>query len=399
MAMWRRVTPKYLLWALAGVATAGLVLLVLWGGPWLFTRHPSSDLTDAEALKAENDVRTALVQAVAGLAVASGAIVTYRTFRHTRLEQDRAYKLSQSQQVTESYAKAVEQLGHAEAPVRLGAMYSLERLAQDNPPRRQTIVDVLCAYLRMPFTPSPHGESAADPGNDGPPWVTEPATVSAPRHDPAQELQVRQTAQRLLADHLRRPLDLAHEDAQRINASPEETFWPGISLDLTGATLVDFDLRGRSVIGASFTKVTFSGAAWFNGAIFSDVARFDQVTFSGAARFNEVTFSDVARFNEATFSDVAVFGGATFAGAAWFERATFSDAARFNQANFSDAAGFGGVRVLHLDDDPDPSKGGENARRVWPEGWTVRPDADDPSRGTLIPPPQGLTDASTRGCP
>src|SRR4051812_41495706 len=127
MAFWRRVTPRYLLWALAGAAP---IVLVLWGGPWLFTRHPRSHPTDGETLKAENDVRATLVQAVAGLAVASGAIVTYHAFRHTRLEQDRAYKLSQSQQVTESYAKAVEQLGHAEAPVRLGAMYSLERLAQ-----------------------------------------------------------------------------------------------------------------------------------------------------------------------------------------------------------------------------------------------------------------------------
>src|SRR3712207_4018610 len=174
MAMWRKVTPKYLLWALAGVATAGLVLFVLWGGPWLFTQHPQQGLTAEQELKAKNDVRTTLVQAVAGLAVAGGAIVTYRTFRHTQA-------VDRSRQVTETYAKAVEQLGHAEAPVRLGAMYSLERLAQDNPSRRQTIVDVLCAYLRMPYTPSPPGESAADHGNDAPTGATEPTTASVPR--------------------------------------------------------------------------------------------------------------------------------------------------------------------------------------------------------------------------
>ena len=137
-------------------------------------------------------------------------------------------------------------------------MYSLERLAQDNPPRRPTIVDVLCAYLRMPYTLSPPGESVADHGNDAPTGVTESATASAPRHDPAQELQVRQTAQRLLADHIRRPSDISHEDAQRIKASSHKTFWPGISLDLIGATLVDFDMRGISVIGASFTMASFS---------------------------------------------------------------------------------------------------------------------------------------------
>lgn len=137
---------RWALWGLAGVAAVALVMFVLWFGPWLFTRHPSSGLDDAEKLKAQNEVRTTLVQTVAGLAVAGGAIVTYRTFRHSQHEQDRTYRLNQSQQVTDAYTKAVEQLGHAKAPVRLGALHSLERLAQDNPSRRQTVVDVLCAY-------------------------------------------------------------------------------------------------------------------------------------------------------------------------------------------------------------------------------------------------------------
>ena len=57
--------------------------------------------------------------------------------------------------ITELYTKAVEQLGSDKAPVRLGGLYALERLAQDNPAHRQTIVNVICAYLRMPF--SAHG--------------------------------------------------------------------------------------------------------------------------------------------------------------------------------------------------------------------------------------------------
>src|SRR3954453_6155530 len=133
--MWWKRIPKHWLWALAGVATVVLVLFVLWGGPWLFTLHPHHGLTaeqELQELKAKNDVRTTLVQAVAGLAVAGGLIFTYRNFRQNQMdqakrweEQDRTYRLNQSQQVTETYAKAVEQLGHDEAPVRLGAMYSL----------------------------------------------------------------------------------------------------------------------------------------------------------------------------------------------------------------------------------------------------------------------------------
>ena len=55
--------------------------------------------------------------------------------------------------VTELYTKAVEQLGSDKARVRFGGLYALERLAQDNPAHRQTIVNVICSYLRMPFSP------------------------------------------------------------------------------------------------------------------------------------------------------------------------------------------------------------------------------------------------------
>jgi hypothetical protein len=96
-----------------------------------------------------------------------------------------------------------------------------------------------------------------------------------------------------------------------------------------------------------------------------------------------VTFSDAAVFSEATFCDAAVFHKATFSDDAEFDGAAFSNAAMFSEATFSDAAEFDGVRVLHLDD-ADLNKGGEDPRWVWPKGWTVRPDADDPSRGTLV---------------
>ena len=110
IATWRKSIPKYLLWALASVATAGLVLFVLWGGPSHFTQQSQNGLTAEQELKAKNDVRTTLVQTVAGLAVAAGAVVTYHTFRQNQLDQvnrhdreERTYKLNESQQVTDTY--------------------------------------------------------------------------------------------------------------------------------------------------------------------------------------------------------------------------------------------------------------------------------------------------------
>jgi uncharacterized protein YjbI with pentapeptide repeats len=462
MAMWRKRMQKHLFWALAGVGT---VLFVLWWGPRLFTSHPDHRFSAEQQLKAENDVRTTLVQALGGLAVAGGAIVTYRTFRQNQLdeanrreeenrtyqlnlrdqekrwaEQDRAYELNLASQVTDTYTKAVEQLGHEQAPVRLGALYSLERLAQDNPSRRQTVVDVLCAYLRMPYTPPDqgrlvtHGRSSRRRLHD-----VHTGMVRRTEYDPAQELQVRLTAQRLLADHLHPPPDTSRDDAQAIEASPEEVFWPGISLDLTNATLVNLSFVDVSVVdgnfgGATFSGfarfrgATFSGLAWFVGAIFSEEANFSAANFRSSARFNAAAFSGQAAFDWATFSAEATFSGASFFGPATFNAAAFSDKAMFGEAIFSDETNFSGAAFLgyagfdaatfsgptrfggadfcgparflgatfshdagfigvdiHYLDDESLNWGAPNGSRVWPKGWSVLAATDDRRHGTLVP--------------
>lgn len=69
---------------------------------------------------------------------------------------------------------------------------------------------------------------------------------------------------------------------------------------------------------------------------------------------------------------------ATFKDDAWFAEATFQSPAWFTTATFKDDAWFDGAQVLHLDY---PRL---NNVRVWPVGYTVRPDPADPTRGTLV---------------
>jgi S-DNA-T family DNA segregation ATPase FtsK/SpoIIIE len=177
--------------------------------------------------------------------------------------------------VTELYTKAVDQLGADKAPVRLGGLYALERLAQDNLEHRQTVVNVLCAYLRMPYQI---------------PGVAPTDDDDQRRHDEhrerTQEREVRLAAQRILADHL------TPEDVDR--------FWDGISLDLTGANLIDFDLHACRVGPARFERATFTGLARFDRATFTGLARFDQATFTGAAHFDGATFTGDVSFDGAT---------------------------------------------------------------------------------------------------
>ncbi|HWD45082.1 MAG TPA: pentapeptide repeat-containing protein, partial [Actinomycetota bacterium] len=261
-----------------------------------------------------------------------GLHATREQMQHTLETTRQQLNLTEQGQVTDRYIRAVEQLGHEKAPVRLGALYSLEHLAQDNPGYRQTVVDVVCAYLRMPYTLPAQPELDAEEVEKSalPAGGRDRASHSAPGQDPArEELQVRQTAQRLLEFHLRCPPRTSGQEAQLLPPSPQHAFWPGISLDLTGAILVGFSFSEVSVIKVRFVGATFQGGA-----------RFVEATFEGPAEFGQATFEGPAIFNKATFEGPAEFGQATFRGTAWFDEATFQGDARFGQATFQGDAWF-----------------------------------------------------------
>ncbi|MFI7468834.1 hypothetical protein [Nonomuraea sp. NPDC049646] len=88
--------------------------------------------------------------------------------------------------VTELYTKAADHLGSDKAPVRLAGLYALEHLAQGTP----AAPDDRERHLLLPA----HAlHAAAGGGRSGP----------ATGRDPQEERQVRLTAQRILAAHLR----------------------------------------------------------------------------------------------------------------------------------------------------------------------------------------------------
>ncbi|NUT50559.1 MAG: pentapeptide repeat-containing protein [Saccharothrix sp.] len=222
-------------------------------------------------------VRTAS-SIVLGTGGAAALLLTARRQRWAELDLVQKDHDATERRVTELYGKAADQLGSDKAPVRLAGLYALERLAQGNPAHRQTIVNLVCAYLRMPFTPPPEARARTRVG-----------PRDAHRF---QELEVRQTATALLAAHLRpdRP----------------EAFWAGIALDLSHATLVKTTLTHALIESASFAGTTFVGPATFRGT-----------EFTGAADFRDTCFHDLADFRRVRFGD-SVFRGAVFEGSTDF---------------------------------------------------------------------------------
>ena len=253
----------------------------------------------------------------------------------------------------ELYANAVERLGDRSAPVRVGALHTLEALGQDFPQQRTAIVNVLCAYLRMP----------AD--GDGP---------------------VRVTARRILTVHLR-------------PGGPG--FWPDMSLDLTGATLTDVDLSGCRVDGdlvldgtavhgvAKLRRLIVGGALSMRHAVVHDHIWLERSEFLGPVRADFATFHGDTWFGEATFSAGASFVGTTFGGHAWFAGCTCRGAIDFGRALFRSSAGFRGATMpsVSLADTTflgpaRVSKRGE-AWNIYAPGWTVVTDPDNESVGQL----------------
>jgi uncharacterized protein YjbI with pentapeptide repeats len=247
--------------------------------------------------------------AMAGAGALVALVVAYRRQRvdEARQHLDEEGALREATRLhTERFTTAVSQLGDASAAVRLGGVHALAGLANDAPTRdlRQTCIDVLCAYLRLPYTPK-----ADLPQND-----------TAARHEYLALREVRHTVIRLVRDHLRLPPEHPH-------------CWRGHDFDFTGAVLDGGDLSDAvfSSGTVSFADAEFSGGlVSFACAVFSGgMVDFSRAVFSGGTvDFSQAEFlGGRADFQNATFSGGEVdFSHAGFVGVnLGFQCATFSD--------------------------------------------------------------------------
>jgi hypothetical protein len=222
----------------------------------------------------------------------------------------------------ERFGAAAAQLGDHDVAVRIAGVYAMAGVADESTGlRRQQCIDVLCGYLRLPYSPelgSNHQSKLVltEPrtGDDGSALGQQERHLEYRQNDK----EVRATIVRVIADHLR----------------DHEYSWSACDFDFRTAHLEDLDFRGTA----------FRGTTQFDGATFSGGAMFGEATFSGhPARFDGATFCSHAMFEKATFSHDARFDGATFSGDARFDGATFSGDARFAGARFSGGASFVGT--------------------------------------------------------
>ncbi|MFE2737381.1 pentapeptide repeat-containing protein [Streptomyces sp. NPDC059349] len=250
-------------------------------------------LTSENTTERPVDVQDVIKTTVTVITLMGAVLAGVYAYRKQLLSEGDSHRADASQ-LAERYSTAAEQLGHEQAAVRLAGVYAMARLADDWLHQRQVCVDVLCAYLRMPYE-------------------TDPAQ---PRFK-AGEREVRLNIVRIISDHLQNP--------------QESTAWCHLDWDFSGAI---FD-------GGSFISALFTGAVSFDGARFVDNFSFDRTQFTGGVSLRSARFTKRASFFNAEFSGRAFFNYARFTGAASFDSARFIDTASFDLAQFTRASFFG----------------------------------------------------------
>ncbi|WP_406688580.1 pentapeptide repeat-containing protein [Saccharopolyspora sp. ID03-671] len=357
-----REIPGWAIWAgMACLVAVGL--LATW---WLVTSYGSGDSKTIE----QNRVKLEAIKLAGSVVVGTGGVAALllaarrqRVSELDLLQRDRVADDNRhdanERRATELYTAAAEQLASDKAPVRMAGMYALSRLGENNHGLRQTIINLLCAYLRMPDISiredTATSEAApGDPRNHGTLHRREgsPAVVldlaSAPlaaltalapdlSAQRQQERQVRLTAQRILVQHLQ-PRRYAQEPTN-------PAFWPDMNIDLSMASLHEWNFIGCEVRSANFKGTNFYGDSWFNETRFYDDVDFDNAKFHDAAVFKGVQFHgwttfqgshfyDAVNFDEATFHDYAFFLEVHFHGPAGIDKVEFCKLAGFDEAQF-----------------------------------------------------------------
>lgn len=218
-------------------------------------------------MRARRGVNWAAVTSMGTVIVALGALGALGFTASTVRATQQQVALAEQGQITDRYARAIEQVGRHGADnlqVRLGGIYALERLARDSPRDQPTIVEVLSAFIRT---------TLPNPGDDGKcPHVTLPSDVEAAfavlhRRDHAHDASARPDLHKTClsgADLVGLGLteaNLAGADLSRADLRGADLTDADLPLaNLTEANLAGADLAHAYLLSADLTGADLSGA-------------------------------------------------------------------------------------------------------------------------------------------
>ncbi|MBF1665588.1 MAG: pentapeptide repeat-containing protein [Rothia sp.] len=211
------------------------------------------------------------------------------------------------------YTKAVEQLTNEKAAVRLGGVYTLIELIDewlndenldesDSLQKGQTIVNILCSYIRSPFQLAINKNillADTAPANYVGDFAADQITLR-------EEQNVRRTIFVEMSNRSNASgKDKSGEDTVTADA------WSNFDFDFSRAPIF-YPLNNLTIEKANFSSAKFYGSADLREVTFTQNADFREAIFTRDANFKNATFVQNASFENATFDRYVNFSGSTF---------------------------------------------------------------------------------------
>ncbi len=270
---------------------------------WLVERRIrtlGATLAPAERVEAENNVRMALLQAISGVLLALGFLVTWLQLGQAQKQFTSSQEQTQKQleqngtqlsiartgQLADRFSRAMEQLGSTSPDVRIGGVYALEGLLVDlgedpsanvqlsayQSADRQAIIEILTAYVRnhAPWDPG----TAPQPGGVIPDLGARAADIQAVMSILGRRARVVPDTPVLLVRTNLSGLRLACPAPDDNTCADLDRLYLGAGY---GADFTECDLERADLFGASLKYATFNsgrlvkarlGNAWLSYASF-----------------------------------------------------------------------------------------------------------------------------------
>jgi uncharacterized protein YjbI with pentapeptide repeats len=184
------------------------------------------------------------------------------------------FELAESRLLAERFARAIELLANQNSVhIRLGGIYSLEKIARDSPSDQWTVIEVLTAFVReksrqlrvtpmeLPMPLTVDGEKSTDQ------WIEMAAEIPLEKVNADIQAAMTVIGRRVVIEQ-----DGQVNDQDRINLNQAKL--SGLVMrgpetaNLSGANLTGADLRGADLTGAILVGADLTGAV-LNGAMLS----------------------------------------------------------------------------------------------------------------------------------
>jgi hypothetical protein len=128
-----------------------IIALIIWRFPKWQTKK-LKDIKKKEKWKVENEFRKTLTPIIVGLvsalAIIIGIFLTWEKFYRSEEEQRHTQKNIKSDQIYDRYCKAIKLFSDDKTTNKTGAIYALEKIAEESPKYLLTVLDFLTDIVK-----------------------------------------------------------------------------------------------------------------------------------------------------------------------------------------------------------------------------------------------------------